>query len=1249
MRIIRPYGHSKTQINETHTSERVLIQDSQTQHLSTFATEHPELVIAQWISALDKIATKPNPNAQNKHKRRATVTQFDLRETLGHAAWRHITSKLPSGETRLIIPDGKHDYYRALWNNKIHPYGTKRPYPPRQPDKDKLNAEQWQKAEDAAKKRLATEREAAKGRWYDVFVHNLAPHKVDAAKAADIIQRIDDHLYRQEQRRAGSPLTKGKIALRAHSIANNVLKPARATQTWKQSDEQLYTDAGDVATQIYNEAEKARRLFPDLAGKHLFKHWADVFGEGVNFKQAEQEKPGLLALHLAVKDTYRRILKERSKPKLHHLPHDMNALLHMVALKQQNRDLNHLIRQGKILHYQENSDPTLPQTHTQAENYFWSSDGQAEIKRAEAFVRIWRQAIGQANLSLSNWASMAKGEFGQDFGGDILGSRGVFQEIIGSKNFDAVQFDQRARLLFGDAATFWTGDDARRKATLQSAIVAWNAIRNAAFHFKTLDTFVSALTQLPQTDNFAQDELGADLNHFWDESWQEREARFLATLEGVHLHYFFGQQHINAFIEALTHAPETRLPLPRFGRVLLRYANTHKATDNTRQSGNTLPPPANRTDLEQAARKCQYVSLKLLYERAFRAWLLTRSADDIDGWMNTAIQRTKTAAQNINAGRDQEKRLIVTAKADKLRFSEAEQASLDIRAFFHKLSAETAADMRVQNGYQSDGDNAREQSAYIDDLLCDVMALAFLAFVKAKKLDWLLTMPDDTPLPQHPVCPFPNKAAAQPPAYQDWQPTLYFLLHLVPVGDVSSLLHQLMKWEITAGRVEDLSAAVKTRLSALQQTLGLYLDRHDAQFNQFNGKGNSKALWLQPDELRDFASLYENDAAFTAVFPDQSGDTAGTALNVPQRELRELRRFGHLPVLRALMGNHRISVATVTACLQDEAVSENHEECPDGKSAIERAQQAREKLHSDWVKQRKGFKQYRAYAEQLRIIVQHRQQANHIRLVEHTRAHRLVLQVLARLVDYAGLFERDLYFTCLALMHAQRCQVNDCFTESGASQFSNGQIISALRQCTPQGETVLADLSRYFPGFQPDAQNALVQTRNALAHFNMLQGLTDTADVTLNLTDWVNNTRQLMAYDRKLKNAVSKSIKDLLVREGFQLTWRMQNHQLVDASVTARTARHLGKQSFEACSETQKNSKPKRVKLEEALHSQAAVSMIARVFGGTAVQAQDVTTLAFDTLKWETGKNGHQQGGNRGRTGRNSGKKTPEKPSLTNT
>ena len=83
-------------------------------------------------------------------------------------------------------------------------------------------------------------------------------------------------------------------------------------------------------------------------------------------------------------------------------------------------------------------------------------------------------------------------------------------------------------------------------------------------------------------------------------------------------------------------------------------------------------------------------------------------------------------------------------------------------------------------------------------------------------------------------------------------------------------------------------------------------------------------------------------------------------------------------------------------------------------------------------------------------------------------------------------------------------------------------------------------------------ENAAI--RNSLAHFSVLK-----PDFTL--TEQINRVRSLMAYDRKLKNSVSKAMKDILADEGIRVTWSTNGaHNLVKPpheSVRAETINHL--------------------------------------------------------------------------------------------
>ena len=151
-------------------------------------------------------------------------------------------------------------------------------------------------------------------------------------------------------------------------------------------------------------------------------------------------------------------------------------------------------------------------------------------------------------------------------------------------------------------------------------------------------------------------------------------------------------------------------------------------------------------------------------------------------------------------------------------------------------------------------------------------------------------------------------------------------------------------------------------------------------------------------------------------------------------------------------------------------------------------------------------------------------------LVDHVRVHRIIVAVLSRLVDYVGLFEGDLYFTTLALLYRQGLRPEHLFEEKGLEYLLNGQIIFALRnhrKDSPRAADILKELARHFTEVW-DSVNPTANIRNNLAHLDMLQG----GAPAPRLTHWVNQTRSLMAYDRKLKNAVSKSVIELMAREG---------------------------------------------------------------------------------------------------------------------
>ena len=1126
MRIIKPYGRSSTEFDGKDRLTRKLRRNLtyKTHEIGEFAETHPELVIAQWISAIDKIAAKPKGD-------RPTPEQREFRQRLGEAAFRALTEK------KLKSRKNGEPALDKVWWSKIHPYSE-------EDDKETSGR--------------------ARGRWYERFAGDTDPSE---AVAEDIAKKIYEHLHENEYRiHESSPQKRdGRIAARAASIRNNALRPRPAADSvasrWTGEEKRTYEDKGDVAAEIARkvaEIEKNnRRVSMRDAAPLLFEQYRKLFpdgnGKALSIREAREKFPDLFPLHMAVKDAYVRLLKNHKKKSVAGvLPKDMAALFRLIASKSDNRDLNALVRLGKVIHYAAAPKGNADAPRNVIDNWpgdvthshYWTSDGQAKIKRNEAFVRVWRHTIALAAQTAKDWAD-PNGKI-QD---DILFN---IKRVTGDK-FNKSAYGQKLPLLFGNRAGLFTGNEAGfQKSVLRLALEGLAELRNTSFHFTGRGGFVAALKRDfsnmdPAAVAAVHDLLKRDL--------KEQLTQLIDALRAAHVEHYYDQERLNALIAAIVRTEPGQVPLPKFNRVLDRVEKAWRRKSFFPR----LPPPGKRDALEQhPGRLCRYVVTKTLCERAFPAWLEGQSAETLNRWIERATKRTTQAARKINNDE------VAVARAVKLiRLSNGE----GIAHFFDRLSAATATEMRVQRGYDSDADKAREQAKYIDDLRCDVVGQAFKAYLDDVKLVWVLKdLNDDLPknkrsnldaVPQPESDPSPQQA-------KDWHAVLYFLIHLVPVDAVGRLQHQLRKWTVLERQPSD-------DVQAVQHLFGLYLDMHDAKFKGSEGVAGAAAL----------KRLFESGQAFSQACPGQPGEDTGHY--VPWRGLREILRFGSLKPLMPIFEQQRITAEDV----RDLTNLETPESGEGSVSPIAEHQAERERLHEEWVEKKDKFpeKDRAEYVEALAAVVGHRHLAAHVRLHNHARLYGLLMQVLGRLADYAGLWERDLYFTTLALTSLQKKHPRDIFNKDGRKALNNGQIVNALRKLENsqdvEKQTIFCRMQQLFgKDFLMDGEQGkgAASIRNDLLHFNMLRD----PNTQLNLTDSVNRTRRLMAYDRKLKNAVSRSIKEMLAREGLDLTWTMRGHELGSARVKTRQAFHLGGKA-----------------IKEDLHGAKFVSMTAALFAGT--------------------------------------------------
>ena len=1158
--IVKPYGRSETAFGDADDPRRKIrrnvegVPADDLADMASFTESHPELVIAQWISMIDKIAAKPRIG------KKPTPEQRRLRETLGRAAFELLTAE------RLLDLSGRRDALECQWRTKIHPYG--------EGDDGAAHGEE-------------------EGRWYARFAGGKEPGDIDDEAAGEIVRKIREHLYAAQRRIGGErpDRRRGLIAARAESIASSVASlPARFSdgkRPWSGRDEKDYAAAGDAAGRIRRKAEEkereGRRFSTRDAAPVLFEQYGRLFrnedGKALPVARARAAHPGPFALHGAVKDAYARILKKRGKKSpARVLPADMAALFRLVERKAGNRDLAALLRLGKTIHYEAASSPGADAPGNAVDDWpadiarsrYRTSAGQSEIKRNEAFVRVWRNTVALAARTAKDWAD-PRGEIER---GDILLK---IKQATGD-GFRADDYRAKLPLLFGDRASlFMDGDDAFRRSVLRLALEGWAGLRHSSFHFKGRNDFTRVLKRGFQGVNAtavpaARNLLARDA--------EERDDRLIETLRAARVEHYFDQGKLNALVRAVLAGAVPQSPMPRFRRVLDRAENAWGRKPYIL----TLPPPDNRTELEKPGRLCRYAVVKTLYERAFPAWLEERGHEALNGWIERAAKCATEAARETN----EDEHAVAKAADRPVRLKIGE----GIAKFADRLAAATATELRVQRGYASDAEQARKQAKYIDDLRCDVVAQAFEAWLTEAELAWALDDLGDGPLPEQKrgdleAAPRPATGPSGTDT-EDWKAVLYFLLHLAPVEAVNRLQHQLRKWSA-------LERKPSAEAEAMGRLLDLYITMHDAKFEGGEGMAGAKAL--EP--------LFDGAETFSRACPEQQGEDGGR--RVSWRGLREILRFGDLRPLMPIFEKHPIAANDL-----DEL--DAFEKKEDGASPIARRQEERERLHEKWTKKKKAFsaEDRRAYREALAEVARHRRRAAHVRLVDHARLHRLLMAVLGRLVDYAGLWERDLYFATLALARLRGKRPEEVFDAKSLKSLKNGQIVKALKEYQKSkddgGKAIYDRLKQLFGDDFLDGKCGGASIRDDLTHFKMLQGGVGALD----LTKLVNDARRLMAYDRKLKNAVSKSVIELMARENLDLAWEMEGHRLTGATVKPRQAVHLEDR-----------------KIREDLHGEPFVAMAAALFAGEARPSEGDILSARRTgaAKTTTEKRGNRSGG----------------------
>ena len=1133
MRISRTIGESKTEFKADNSNEikrKILSvgKNKRSDEIASLADElkdNPALVIKQVIGMIDKIIAKKEKLAQMPDN------VVEARERLGRACIEVLKQ-----HDRLK----KAGELTEIWEWKLHPY-NEWPLPAGE-----------EVSKDIPLGSLSDSKKYS-GKWTKAFWICL-----DGEPEYDkIAKNICLHLFGSKRLTIGGSVLEGSLATqRARSIAGSVQikHPGPVPKAAVNLDVDFYWE-GEFASEIHDLAIKKeketypRRLRSSDVGQILSKNFQTA-RERLTSSFPNPVAPGSIGhtsdigqVHSEVKKFYQSITRgskrgTKGKEKLStRLPRDNADLKRRLLQKQGNANVMDLVRIGRVNYYH------FKDGSAQDPSRYWTSDGLTEIKHREAFLRQWHTMVVMAqrtaNMWIGNTVELSK-ELGRraDYADPLKNE--LINHIRVKKVYTRSMVDHLP-LIFGTKAALF-GYDAHKsdremaRAAMCSALRISQAIRNQITHFGNRQTFVEKLENTigrPEFDvEYTYKEIQEPLLELMQGDGQEKTTRLIEDLTSFGVQSFANEQQAEYLIGCDRISASASFDLPRFNRVLERLSGVKEILKSEWESNDPrkqLPDPARFSGLQDQWASCKFQSAKLIYETRFRKWLEDLSSGEgrqelLDAFAKTRVQgdllakKPRPNSEHID---------LIMGQSAKLPVFTEEHS---IERYFYDLRGSVTAEMKSNTRYTSNPEDAKRESAWVEAFKCDFLAVLFGEFMDREESRWILKLHSGSK-------PFEAQTGLRKPIPDEvknkqWKANFYYFLHLCPVDEVARLLHQFRKSAIlepTQDLLDPEGTAAKGDATpqGLAEVMELYMAMHNAKF--------SGAASLQ--DLTPFKDLYEGDG-FDRVFNADADDHLSQGM---MRGLRQMLRFG----------NDRSFLNLINA---DKVTQDEIAWCEEQKSKIATDQADRKRLHKVLChariksKEDDAVEMLREYKQVVERIDKFTATASRIRLNDHLRAYHFALKVLARLLDYAVIWERDRYFVFLALYLQQPGASLKELYEHDRRIFNDRKV-----NCKYLDHDRQKEFNRMFgdPGHR--------KLRNELAHLAPLSESTE----PLNLTELINRTRAMMAYDRKLKNAVTRSIIDIAAEQGLELRFTMENHKLAFCRVASGKITHLKNLTFD--------------------------------------------------------------------------------------
>ena len=541
----------------------------------------------------------------------------------------------------------------------------------------------------------------------------------------------------------------------------------------------------------------------------------------------------------------------------------------------------------------------------------------------------------------------------------------------------------------------------------------------------------------------------------------------------------------------------------------------------------------------------RYFMLKQLYNYVFLPQFMSDKAQ-FHQIVKFVLDQNKAFAREILRKKSADKKnLNPNARPKAYAFAEVREMGKeeDISTYMAYLQS----DWMLESSKKEEKKNAEEETLNFEKFVLQVFVKAFDEFLKAPKYTFIQTpenqwAPESTPEQQanalnsleeeiREYCHI-NTEFLKPDNNADI--AFYVFCKLLDTNHLSDVRNELIKYR--AVKEDDkifkhlLSIVEFCLLSADTVSADAVRKQNDRQY--FKRIQPFFATDCDPSKLGE---LYLQSDNATAVL--HSG-------------IKISEKYGTLPLMEKIIQTDNLFLIS----------KKNADDWHTGKSIIEKVIKEREKLHNEWVKAKETDEKERKehvriksksaenfinnkgneYAEICEYIDTYNWLDNKLHFIHLKRLHNLTVEILGRLAGFVAVWERD--FQYLEKRRAKTLGLTPLSFDKGLPSYKNNS------------KNVLDEFEAYHlkTFLCKDYRNI----RKRIAHYEYLNASVK----AYSLIDLINQVRQLLSYDRKLKNAVAKSIITLFEKHGMQLKLTVSNtkHQLEIQELIPVTLNHLG-------------------------------------------------------------------------------------------